>query len=87
MEQDESTTDTWAALRQRITEIVLGKIPQFRREPLDVVDVIHNRFPEWKWLEIAAWMDGSITPTDVQRHAISHWVDSLVDPESNASSK
>lgn len=77
MEQHQFAIATWPALRGRITEIVLGKIPKYKREPLDVVDAVHHRFPGWPWLEIAAWMDGSKVPSDMHQLAMCNWANAL----------
>ena len=73
-------TNDWPSTRSRIYERFLGKIPRHKREPLDVVELIHNRFPEWSWLDIAGWMDGSQTPDENQHAKLLEWDRNLDQP-------
>jgi len=70
----------WPSTRNRIYQRFLGKLPQHKREPLDLVELIHNRFPEWSWVEIAGWMDGSKIPMESQQSTLMHWEQAFEEP-------
>jgi hypothetical protein len=55
-------------------------VPQYKREPLDLVEIIHAEFPEWPWLEIAQWMDGTRLPSPVQQVRLQQWEQGLSEP-------
>jgi len=74
----------WPTIRKRIYHRFLGKLPQHKREPLDLVERIHNRFPEWSWIEIALWMDGSSIPMVAQQTTLMDWEQAFDEPRSFA---
>ncbi|MDB5340915.1 MAG: hypothetical protein JWN70_6534 [Planctomycetaceae bacterium] len=76
MSQD-STNFAWPATRQRIFRRFLGKLPGHKQQPLNLVKLIHDSFPEWEWVDIAQWMDGSQMPSDVQQVMLSNWEQGL----------
>lgn len=67
------TTSEWQVTRQRIYQRFLGKLPRHKRDILDLVELIHATFPEWKWLEIARWIDGTLVPTGAQQISLRDW--------------
>ena len=69
----EPATGVWSSTRKRILRRFHAKVPRHKREPLDIAEIIHLRFPEWSWLEIAGWMDGSIIPTEIQQVTLLQW--------------
>ena len=81
----DSTTPDWPVTRLRIYERFLGKLPRHKRELLDLVDYIHSKFPEWQWLQIARWMDGTQVPTDEQHAKLRNWELSQDEPVRSSS--
>ena len=72
MDRTPATTD-WPSTRNRIYQRFLGKVPRHKREPLDLVELIHQSFPHWSWLDIARWMDGSRIPMETVQGILLHW--------------
>ncbi|MDB5335981.1 MAG: hypothetical protein JWN70_1600 [Planctomycetaceae bacterium] len=70
----------WSSTRKRIYQRFIGSRPQHRREPLDLAELIHSTFPEWSWLEIAGWIDGSGMPTAIQQITLMHWEQAFDEP-------
>ncbi len=81
-----SAATDWSLTRERIYQRFLGRLPRHKREPLDLVDLIHHQFPQWTWMDIARWMDGSKTPTAQQHAKLLQWEQALNAPLRSSSS-
>ncbi len=73
MNQVEFANDRWQFIRRQIIQMVLEDTPEHKRERLDVVDAMQAEFPQYGWLEIALWMDGTNRPTARQQLTFWNW--------------
>lgn len=79
MIRTESVCPPWPVIRERISRLVLQRIPEERRRPLDVVDAIQTQCPETGWLTITAWFGDSHAPSQEQQQALWDWIQSFSD--------
>lgn len=75
----ESVCPPWPVILERISRLVLQRIPAKRRQPLDIVDAIQTQCPEAGWLTIAAWFGDLHAPSLDQQQALWDWIQNFSD--------